>query len=433
MQSQKISVALTAALAIFTTTLLVTGIPAVAQEKVLHSFGSGKDGTTPWGGVIFDSAGNLYGTTFAGGTGPCSIPQTGCGTIFELSPKAGGSWTEKVVHNFHGNDGWEPSGNLIFDGAGNLYGTTRQGGTGLCRYLSTEDHYLIGCGTVFELSPAAGGAWTEKVLYSFINNGTDGIEPTAGLVFDAAGNLYGTTFNGGLYDYGTVFELSPAGGGSWTETILHNFNQDGTDGIGPWAGLILNSGNLWGTTVGGGTTYNGTVFELTPTAGGSWTETIAHSLNDTAEGYNAQASVIFDTAGNLYTTASFGGEGGVDAEGSVFELSPGAGIWTETTLHNFNENGTDAATPVAGVIFDASGHVYGTTQFGGPRNVYGSVFELTPTPGGGWTEKILHDFGTGTDGVNPLAGLIFDTAGHLYGTTAGGGVYGNGTVFEVAH
>ncbi len=432
MQSGKFSIGLTVVLAIVAVTAFVTGTRVFAQqERVLHSFGNGQDGINPDAGLIFDAAGNLYGTTYQGGTGVCShlVPPS-CGTVFELSSRSGASWTEKVLHNFRGKDGVEPSGSLIFDTGGNLYGTTQEGGAGLCK---DQNRLLIGCGTVFELSPAGGGRWTEKVLYSFVNNGADGFEPKAGLIFDASGNLYGTTFVGGAYGYGTVFKLSPSAGGSWTETVLHNFNQDGTDGVGPNASLIFDAaGNLYGTTVGGGPGVNGTVFELTPLGGGSWAEAVLHNFNDMDEGYDSQASLIFDASGNLYGTVAFGGAGGVDAEGSVFELTPVAGgSWTTTVLHNFNENGTDGATSTAGVIFDATGNLYGTTEDGGPRNVYGTVFELTPQTGGGWTEKILHDFGNGSDGVNPLAGLIFDAAGHLYGTTAGGGAYGGGTVFEI--
>jgi uncharacterized repeat protein (TIGR03803 family) len=435
MQRKRVPIA--SVLAILAVTAILTATPAAAQhERLLHSFNNnGKDGNGPWGGLVFDPAGNLYGTTFQGGTGGCKYGDVavGCGTVFELSPKAAGSWSEKVLHNFHGNDGWDPSGNLILDAAGNLYGTTRQGGTGLCRYLI--DQGLSGCGTVYELSPSSGGKWTEKVLYNFLDNSADGTEPSAGLVFDASGNLYGTTFQGGSYGYGTVFELKPSAGGGWAETVLHNFNQDGTDGFEPVASLILDgSGNLYGTTEYGGpfVLAGGTVFELTPSTGGSWTETIVHNFNSNIDGYFPRASLIFDATGNLYGTTSFGGPGGVDAEGSAFELSPGAGgTWTETLLHFFNENGVDGATPVADLIFDTAGNLYGTTQYGGV-NSYGTVFKLTPGVGGSWNERIVHDFvSTGAGGLMPLAGLARDTAGNLYGTTNGGGAYDVGTVFEL--
>jgi uncharacterized repeat protein (TIGR03803 family) len=226
------------------------------SEKVLHSFND-TDGAYSSAGLIFDKNGNLYGTTLEGGDYGCSA--SGCGTVFELTPTAGGGWTETVLLNFNGSDGSGPQAGLIFDAAGNLYGTTVGGGTNCPPF---------GCGTVFELTPTAGGGWTEKVLHSF-GNGTDGANPFAGLIFDAAGNLYGTTYGGGTYrcgasGCGTAFELTPAAGGSWTETVLYSFSR-GNDGFEPEAGLIFDSaGNLYGTTAVGGTYDGGTVFELTP-------------------------------------------------------------------------------------------------------------------------------------------------------------------------
>ena len=211
--------------------------------------------------------------------------------------------------NFNGTDGADPAAGLIFDAAGNLYGTTYGGGT-------------YDWGTVFELTPAAGGGWTEKVLYSFLG-GADGFFPAADLIFDAAGNLYGTTGYGGAYDNGTVFELTPTGGGDWTEKLLHSFsyNLNGMDGTYPQAGLIFDAaGNLYGTTVGGGNYGGGTVFELTPTAGGNWTETVLHNFNrNGTDGADPYAGLIFDGAGNLYGTTSFGD---VYGDGTVFQLTP---------------------------------------------------------------------------------------------------------------
>ena len=224
-------------------------ISAARGEKVLHDFSqAGGEGTFPLDRLIFDAAGNLYGTTLAGG-----IPGIDGGTVFELMPAAGGHWTEQVLHEFgNGSDGYAPFAGLIFDAAGNLYGTTSTGGT----YFH---------GAVFELTPNRSGGWTETVQYSFQGYPTDGDGPMAGLIFDAAGNLYGTTYFGGTYGPGTAFELTPTQGGGWTETVLHNFGN-GTDGVWPDAGLIFDpAGNLHGTTEHGGTyNYYGTVFELTP-------------------------------------------------------------------------------------------------------------------------------------------------------------------------
>jgi uncharacterized repeat protein (TIGR03803 family) len=415
MRGKRLSIGLRAALAIFTVTLLVTSTWAATpwNEKVLHSF-NGTDGASP-NGLIFDAAGNLYGTTFQGST-------YGDGTVFELTPTGGGGWTEKVLHNFSGypGDGSRPLADLIFDAAGNLYGTTEEGGTyGL----------PFGSGTVFEVTPQAGGGWTETVLYAFCSQDcNDGGGPEAGLIFDAAGNLYGTTVGGGTYRGGAVFELTPTAGGGWTEQVLHSFGN-GADGAELYAGLIFDAaGNLYGTTQYGGTYGCGTVFQLTPTGGGGWTELVLLNFNGT-DGFEPEAGLIFDAAGNLYGTTYQGGGYGV---GTVFELTPTAGGgWTETVLHSFNyNNSTDGAYPQAGLIFDAAGNLYGTTAGGGTYG-RGAVFELTPTADGGWTQQVLHSFGNGTDGFEPEAGLIFDAAGNLYGTTHQGGGYGVGTVFEL--
>ncbi len=430
---------------VFTLTVVLTPsaraqTPATSAswtEKVLHSFGSGSDGIYPTAALIFHGAGHLYGTTYEGG------PRD-AGMVFGLTPgpdAVGERWTEEVLHSFgQGADGGYAQAGLILDAAGNLYGTTYYGGT-------------YGKGTVFELTPTVGGGWTEKVLYSFCSqtNCADGAEPYAGLIFDTAGNLYGTTYYGGAYTFcyggcGTAFELTPTVGGSWTEKVLHSFNQNGTDGFYPSASLIFDTaGNLYGTTWEGGSgTYPlGTAFELTPTAGGGWTEKVLHSFNfNGTDGVQPLAGLIFDAAGNLYGTTL---DGGPHAYGTVFVLTPTAGGgWTEKVLHAFGNPG-DGAELYAGLIFDAAGNLYGTTVNGGTSDNCrsynnlpgcGTVFELT-SAGGVWTETVLHSFNdNGTDGFYPEAGLILDAAGNLYGTTFEGGTYscigyGCGTVFEL--
>jgi uncharacterized repeat protein (TIGR03803 family) len=293
-------------------------------------------------------------------------------------------------------------------------------------------------GTAFELTPSG----TEAVLWSF-GNGTDGQYPSSGLVFDAEGNLYGTTSGGGAYGGGTVFELSaPAGDeGSWTETILRSFGN-GTDGNTLFAGVVFDTqGNLYGTTYYGGAYYCsgygcGTVFELSPPSGGSgsWTETILHSFGAEKDGASPVASLILDAGGNLYGTTSYGTGSGCRATcGVVFKVTPSG---TETILHKFNFK--EGYRPVAPVIMDADGNLYGTTTSGGTygnkacdHSGCGTVFELTPTKKR-WTETILHSFDqNGTDGINPGGGLVFDAEGNLYGTTTSGGAYSYGIVFKV--
>ena len=422
MRGKRLSIGLRAALEIFAVTLLVTSTWAATpwREKVLYNFiNNGTDGNEPEAGLIFDAAGNLYGTTYVGGN-------YGHGTVFELTPAAGEGWTEKVLHSFNDTDGNQPSTDLIFDAAGNLYGTTSSGGT-------------YGAGAAFELTPTAGGGWTEKVLYSFCSqtNCTDGAGPS-GLIFDAAGNLYGTTSGGGTipcggYGCGAVYQLTPTADGGWTEKVLYSFCSQAncTDGWFPYAGLIFDAaGNLYGTTSLGGTYGAGTAFELTPAAGGGWTEKVLYSFgNSGTDAVVPVGRLIFDAAGNLYGTSEVGGTYGY---GTVFELTPTAGGgWTEKVLYSFG-NGTDGASPDAGLIFDTDSNLYGTTRYGGPYG-WGTVFELTPTAGGGWTETVLHSFGYGTDGALLYAGVIFDAAGNLYGTTTEGGTdtyYG--TVFELS-
>jgi len=404
--------------------LLMTNLWAASAKK-LHNFGiTNTDGVNPYP-LIFDTAGNLYGTTRTGGSHMCN--GSGCGTVFELSPNGSGGWTERVIHNFGaGADGWQPRTSLIFDADGNLYGTTAWGG----RY----NH-----GTVFELSPNGSGGWTEKRLHDF-GYGGDGALPYAGLIFDADGNLYGTTAAGGAglghctFDQvpgcGTVFEMTPNGSGGWTEKKLHSFSFLNENAVVPFAGVIFDSdGNIYGTTRDGGAAGEGTVYKLSPNGSGGWTEKVIHNFGLIGtDGDAPYASLIFDNAGNLYGTTVNGGPQNV---GVVFEMSPnGSGGWTERVIHNFGISGTDGQVPEGGVIFDSADNIYGTTAGGGTYNS-GTVFKMTPNGSGGWTETKLHDFGKGTDGVYPDTGLLFDSAGNLYGATFQGGNYNDGTVFEI--
>jgi hypothetical protein len=409
-----------------------TSAKAGSAENVLHRFTGGNDGGVPIGGLIFDSSGNLYGTTANSGLPGDSCPGS-CGTVFELSPDSNGKWTETVLYTFKGGvDGGIPYGSLVNDSSGNLYGTASEGGDDrYCGY-----YQVPGCGVVFELSPSGDGKWNEKVLYSF--TGSDGALPDSGLVFDASGNLYGTTTLGGIRgclfgSCGVVFELTPTSGGKWSEKVLHRF-RGGNDGGISYATLILDAaGNLYGTTqLGGGKGFCsgwacGIVFELTPASNNRWKETVLHRFTGGKDGAGPDAGVISDAQGNLYGIAGGGALRYCQGYGCglVFELSPrGNGKWDEKVLHTFT-GGKDGAGPVGSPIFDAAGNLNGTASSGGNQICYGGcgvVFRLTPSASGEWKETVLHTF-TGKDGAYPESSpsLTLDPAGNLYGTTIFGG------------
>ena len=439
------------------------------KEKVLYSFqGLPNDGAYPVGGVVFDTAGNLYGATGWGGASVMQCPGIAqCGIVYELSPptEKGKPWTETVLHVFKGvnyNDGNTPQGGLIIDQVGNLYGTTAYGGSGPCELFGGRS----GCGTVFELIPPKekGGKWTEKVLHSF-QSGKDGYFPWGDLTFDSAGNLYGATqFGGGYgnncdtpyYQYcGTVFEVSPpkAKGGKWAEKVLYAF-KSGDDGAAPNGGLVFDrEGDLYGTTEYGGDTADncgggnafigcGTVFELTPsTKHAPWTEKILlHFRTDASMGGNPAAGVIFGPNGDLYGTTYWGGQVPTRDSGTVFKLSHGmGGAWKETLLHSFPFAGFGGFSPEAGVSSDSRGNLYGSAA-GGGTGFSGTIYRLQPLAIGemAWTYGVLYDFqGPPDDGHYPTSALITDKAGQLYGTTFNGGTgscqdgSGCGTVFAL--
>jgi uncharacterized repeat protein (TIGR03803 family) len=389
---------------------VLTSQPTQAQTfSVLHNFTGADDGSQPYAGVTMDGAGNLYGTTFYGGPGldgaayelkrvgseyvvdPLFDFYTGSGvggtnpvarvvfgpegllygtaqyggpdgggTVFKLQPPVEAPRTaiyfdtETVLYAFStGPDGYNPNrGDLLFD-QGNIYDTTISGGN------------PCGCGVVYELSPP--GNWsTETVLYSF--SGSDGSMPFSGVISDNAGNLYGTTYSGGLYDFGTVYELSPSGSG-WTERVIHSFTG-GSDGGHPFAGLTFDqAGNLYGATSDYGTSGGGTVFEL------STTFTVLHSFSGPAgNSCGPAASLFIDSAGNLYDTTSCDGSRGY---GSVFKLTPTpTPPWTLTDYHDFT-GGSDGSNPFSNVVLDTSGNLYGTASRGGSQTV-GVVWEITP-------------------------------------------------------
>jgi uncharacterized repeat protein (TIGR03803 family) len=382
-------------------------------ESVVHSFGARGDGSAPYSGLTIDQAGNLYGATSAGGT----LDQ---GAIYKLTRDTRGNWNEAVIYSFSGGtDGWAPIGGVVLDGAGNVYGTTTAGGIPNCS-----------CGTAFELSPNSGGTYTKKTLHLF--SGYSQLGTLAAVVLDSQGNLYGTTpFGNGHInssDQGTVYRLSPGSSG-WTYTVVYGFPA--SDGREPGAGPTFDSaGNLYGTTIGGGSSEAGTVYELSPAGNGVWTEKLLYTFRGGNDGAYPRSNVVIDSSGNLFGTTSNGG-GGSSAGGTVFELSPNGTGWKETILHTFQSNGIDGTFPLAGLTRDASGNFFGTTNLGGTYG-FGTVFKMTQSSSGTWSESVLYSFTGGADGSESYAPITIDSAGNLYGSTKYGGAHGVGAIFVLS-
>lgn len=388
----------------------ISGVGQTAQEKVLYNFGSTpNDGINPVSALVADASGNLYGTAEFGGT------EQG-GTVFELFPRSDGTWNETTIYNFcsmsNCEDGFYPQAGLVLDANGNLYGTASQGGSA-CAASSGE------CGVVFELSPSQDESWTLSILHSFCSNiqkglCLDGYEPTSQLIFDASGNLYGTTLNGGANgNAGVAFELAPGSGG-WTETVLYSFCSIGStckDGYFPNGVTFDSSGNLYGTTQHGGRFRQGVVFKLARNSG-LWQESVVldNYINEISF-----APVSFDAVGNLYATTEIGG-----FQLNVMHQSKRSRMFP-------NSVGSDSK---AGVLIDPARNVlFGTTSIGGAANG-GTVWEVNVA------RQLLPIYNfcsqpNCSDGIGSLSSLIEDASGNLYGTTAGGGAYGDGVVFEV--
>lgn len=404
MKSKRIFLA-SMTLAIFAVAVLCASAAQAQTFKILHSFGAFGDGAQPISGLVADRQGNLYGQTSAGGGGDAFCGAGGCGTVFELTPNSDGTWSEAILHRFIGPDGagasFEPP---VFDSRGNLYGTTGNGGShslgtvfqltplgdgkwafsSLYSFANGSDGwgpsgivfhngmvYATASwgggqndeGAVINLSQSSPNHWSELSLHDF-NEYNDGWLPE-GLVFDPSGNAYGTTFYGGPnQNLGTVYKMTqdPVSR-RWTETIIHEFET--LDGNNPSAPLVFDSsGNLYSTTIGGGRRGGGNVFELMPNSDGTWSFKTIYSFYP---GELSYAGVAFDQQGNLYAIT--------EGSGRVYKLTPSSGEWTATILHQFN--GSDGAYPFASVILDSAGNIYGTTQLGGQYGK-GVAFEVSP-------------------------------------------------------
>jgi uncharacterized repeat protein (TIGR03803 family) len=371
---------------------VVYKLDPTGHKSTLYSF-TGADGAFPVAGVVLDAAGNLYGTTQYGGLTGCS--SSGCGVVYKLDPTG----KETVLHSFTGGaDGAGPMADVILDASGNLYGTTEVGGA-------------ANNGVVFKLDPAG----QQTVLFNF-PGGNGGKLPYAGVLQDASGNLYGTTYNGGEANAGIVYKLDPAG----HETVLCGF--PGGAGAKPYGSLVTGAqGNLYGATSNGGVRNEGAVYKMD--AAGR--ETLLYSFTGGADGAKPEAGVILDAAGNLYGTTAGGGAG---KDGVVYKVDTSG---HETVLHNFT-GAPDGATPYGdGVVLDAAGNLYGTTSYGGATSAScpggcGVVYKLDPAR----RETVLYTFTGGADGAQPN-GVTLDSAGNLYGSTYAGGTGNGGVVYKL--
>ncbi len=402
-------------------------------ETVLYNFTGGADGATPQY-IIADSAGDLYGVAVGGGNTACD---GGCGTVFKLS-RSSGTWVESTLYSFTGgNDGANPSG-ITMDAAGNIYG-----------FAQTFTTFSCGPGTAFKLKKPTGGGWTFSVIHKFAATSGDGLCPTGAPLLDSAGNIYGATAYGGVtgtgcstYGCGIVFKLAATTGyGLWPETILYSFAGDPDAGV-PVMGVIADSaGNLYGLTNSGGSTPNciygcGTVYEISPTSGGGWSESVIHSFqNYPTDGAGPQGGLAIDAAGNLYGTTYAGGsftsQDCYGSCGAAFEVSPVSGGWTEKVIHSFNYK-TDGALPSVGVVLDSAGHVFGLTSTD-PNTLAGVAYELSSDAAGQWKIDILYTLGSQPgDGQTPQGGSpLLTPDGSLIGTTSYSGAYGAGNIFKL--
>ena len=405
-------------------------IGAVAQSfNSIYDFTGIPDGANPRGNLAADSTGNLYGTTEAGGV-------FDHGAVFELSPPVapGSPWTETILYSFTGgSDGESPLGGLAIDKHGNLWGTTPYGDACCGTVFKLK-------------APASGDQWEFRTIHTFTGGPSDGSYPVAGVVVDSTGNVYGITQNGGSYTStcapfqsgcGTVFKITGMTDGSFTETILWNFGGSGDGQLPESTPIIDAAGNLYGTTSDGGRPFfgrgHGTAYMLSP-SNGTWAETILFTFhNRQSPGRNPLGALVLDKQGNFWGTSSEGPEGapgcGGFGCGTIFRLSPSNGGYIGNPLYVFT-NQEDGANPQYGLLLDGSTSTfYGTVPYSSPSPDCGAIFKVAK-PTGQWVYSVLHSF-ENTDGCNPKTGLVFDNNGNFYGSTTRGGSAQVGSVFQV--
>ena len=382
---------------------------AAAQTfTAIHNFTGGGDGESPYAGLTQDSHGNLYGTSYYGGSGN--------GNVFRLQYK-NNAWMLIPLYTFQSPADGYNAGPVVVGPNGSLYGSTPWGGTQSCS-----------CGTLYNLRPSPTrsgsvfGGWNKQSLWNFSGD-SDGYSPWGNLTFTDANHFFGTTQSGGPDSGGTVFEMTYSSG-SWNYSNAYVFNSNGSDGYNPMGGVIKDAaGNLYGTTAYGGSFGDGTVYQLVPTGNG-WTKNILYSFQDGSDGETPHTGLTMDQAGNLYGASA---SGGLNNQGVVFQLSPtGNGGWSFSVLYSFEAGSRGSGGSLA---VDNAGNVYGVTPLGGIFHG-GSVFKLSRS-GNTWTYTDLHDF-AGGDGAMPSGDLVIEPNGDMYGTTSGGGPFGYGNVWKLS-
>jgi uncharacterized repeat protein (TIGR03803 family) len=395
--------------------LAISSAWAGSKFQVVHTFTGGTDGAYP-SSPLLDRSGTLYGVTPDGGslTGCNSY---GCGTAFKLLQEDG-HWKEYDFYSFSAatnGDYPAPIGALAPDSRGDLYGIQAEAGDPTCN-----------CGGVYQLT-LSDGIWTQNILHNFTGGGSgDGAYPASGLVQDAAGNFYGTTEGGGVNMNGTIFELTQNTDGTWAYAVIYEFGATSSnDAEIPYGPLTIDSsGNLYGTSESGGEYGYGAVFRLSPN-GAAWTEAVLFNFTLDYGSYPEPYGVVLDGVGNLYGVTL---DGGAYAVGTIYKLTSAVGFWNRTVLHTFSGSG-DGAYPYGGLTIGPTGVLYGTTGYGGSYG-YGNAYEFALT-NGKWKQTVLHQFTNSTDGAHPLAGVILDQLGNVYGTTQQGGAAGFGVAFEI--
>jgi uncharacterized repeat protein (TIGR03803 family) len=383
--------------------LLASAAWAANTTKLIYSFAGDADGEYTDTELVMDGAGNLYGTSVQGGT-------YSSGTVFQVTPEG----VHTVLYNFTGGaDGGEPYKGVTLDSEGNLYGTAVTGGGGSCEG---------GCGVVFKLTNS-GGVWTQTVIHAF--TGADGSGPGSPVSIDKHGNVFGTTPTGGKYGVGVIYLLQPLGS-NWNFRVVHAFTG-GADGAGGSASRLLMDGlgNLYGVCTVGGVNGLGTVYEVSLVNGQVKFSTL-YAFKLPPDGALPYSGLIFDRLGNLYGTTYYAGANGF---GTVYKLTRGNGIWTESVLYSF-QGGTDGANPISSLVADTSGSLYGTTSAEGAACGCGTIFKITRGSSGNWTERPVYRFPGAPNAGTSYNGMVSDGAGHFYGATVNGGPTDDGTIYE---